>query len=229
MPIISFENVSKIYNSHSIALDNVSFAIEKGEFVSLAGKSGAGKSIALKLLIAEEKPTRGRILFDNQDVQKLSAKELPLLRRKVGMIFQDYKLLEHKTTYENIAYAMEVAGMTEEDIKRDVEQVLELVGLAERANNFPKALSGGEKQRAAIARALVQRPEVIVADEPTGNLDPINTWEIIKLLVKINELGTTAILATHDKEIVDSLEKRVIILDRGKVIKDEQKGKYIIT
>ncbi|MEW5805237.1 MAG: cell division ATP-binding protein FtsE [Patescibacteria group bacterium] len=227
--MISFQNVSKIYNSHSIALDNVSFSIEKGEFVSLAGKSGAGKSTALKLLIAEESPSKGKVSFNEQDVQKLSSKELPLLRRRIGMIFQDYRLLAHKTAYENIAYAMEVAGMSDEDINRDVEQVLELVALPDRANNFPKALSGGEKQRIAIARALVQRPELIIADEPTGNLDPINTWEIIKLLVKINELGTTVILATHDKEIVDSLEKRVIILDRGKIIKDEQKGKYIIT
>lgn len=229
MAIVSFQNVSKIYNSHSVALDNVSFEIERGEFVSLAGKSGAGKSTVLKLLIAEESPSKGRVFFDGRDVQKIPSKELPLLRRKIGMIFQDYRLLAHKTAYENIAYAMEVAGMSEEDIARDVKQVLELVGLLDRADNFPNALSGGEKQRVAIARALVQRPELIIADEPTGNLDPINTWEIIKLLVKINELGTTVILATHDKEIVDTLEKRVIILERGRVIKDEKKGKYIIT
>lgn len=228
MKIISFENVSKVYNSHLVALDSVSFDVAKGEFVSLAGKSGAGKTTLLKLLIAEEQPTRGKVFFGGQDVHRIPDRYLPLLRRKIGMVFQDYKLLPQKTAYENIAYAMEVAGMSDEDIKRDVPQVLEIVGLSERAQNFPGELSGGEKQRVAIARALVQRPEVIVADEPTGNLDPINTWEIIKLLVKINELGTTVILATHNKEIVDSLSKRVIILDNGKVIRDEQNGKYIL-
>ncbi|OGY38836.1 MAG: cell division ATP-binding protein FtsE [Candidatus Brennerbacteria bacterium RIFOXYC1_FULL_41_11] len=227
--MISFENVSKIYPNRSIALDSVSFDIEKGEFISLAGKSGAGKSTILKLLIAEEKPTKGRVVFSGIELNKISTREMPILRRRIGMVFQDYKLLTGKTAHENVAYAMEVAGMPDSDIKRDVAQVLELVGLSDRRNNFPTALSGGEKQRVAIARALVQRPEVMVADEPTGNLDPINTWEIIKLLMKINELGTTVILATHDKEIVDTLERRVIILDKGRVIKDEEKGKYIIT
>ncbi|KKT86465.1 MAG: Cell division ATP-binding protein FtsE [Parcubacteria group bacterium GW2011_GWC1_45_9] len=229
MKVISFENVSKVYNSHSTALDGVSFEVEKGEFVSLAGKSGAGKSTILKLLIAEERSTKGKIFFNGQEINKMPQKDLPGLRRKIGMVFQDYKLLTGKSAFENVAYAMEVSGMSDEDIKRDVPQVLELVGLSDRKNNFPSALSGGEKQRVAIARALVQRPEVIVADEPTGNLDPINTWEIIKLLLKINEFGTTVILATHDKEIVDKLERRVIILDKGRVIKDEEKGKYIIT
>ncbi len=229
MKIISFENVSKVYPNRSVALDGVSFEVEKGEFVLLAGKSGAGKSTILKLLIAEERPTKGRIVFGGIEVNKMPDKDLPSLRRRIGMVFQDYKLLVAKTAYENVAYAMEVAGLPDEDIKRDVNQVLELVGLGDRKNNFPTALSGGEKQRVAIARALVQRPEVMVADEPTGNLDPINTWDIIKLLTKINELGTTVILATHDKEIVDTLERRVIILDKGRIIKDEEKGKYIIT
>jgi len=229
MNIIAFENTSKVYNSHSAALNNVSFSIRKGEFVSLAGKSGAGKTTILKLLIAEEKPTKGRVLFNGQDVHKLSGHYLPVLRRKIGMVFQDYKLLPNRSAFENAAYAMEVAGMSDKDIKRDVSQVLEIVGLTSRADNFPAALSGGEKQRVAIARALVQRPEIIVADEPTGNLDPINTWEIIKLLLKINELGTTVLLATHNKEIVDFLEKRVIILDEGRVVRDEKKGKYILT
>jgi cell division transport system ATP-binding protein len=229
MNIIAFENISKVYNSHAIALDGVTFAVEKGEFVSLAGKSGAGKTTLLKLLIAEERPTKGRVLFSGQDVNKMPVRYLPVLRRKIGMVFQDYKLLSNKTAFENVAYAMEVGGLTDQDIKRDVPQVLDIVGLGSRAENFPSALSGGEKQRVAIARALVQRPEVIVADEPTGNLDPINTWDIIKLLVKINELGTTVLLATHNKEIVDSLERRVVILDDGRLIRDEQKGKYIIT
>jgi cell division transport system ATP-binding protein len=229
MNIVAFENISRVYNSHAVALDNVTFAVEKGEFISLAGKSGAGKTTLLKLLIAEERPTKGKVLFNEQDVHKMPVRYLPVLRRKIGMVFQDYKLLPNKTAYENVAYAMEVAGMSDHDIGHDVPQVLEIVGLGDRAENFPSALSGGEKQRIAIARALVQRPEVIVADEPTGNLDPINTWEIIKLLIKINELGTTVILATHNKEIVDSLERRVVILDNGKLIRDEQKGKYIIT
>lgn len=229
MKIISFENVSKVYPNRSVALDGVSFEVEKGEFILLAGKSGAGKSTILKLLIAEEKPTKGRVVFNGIEVNKMPDKDLPSLRRRIGMVFQDYKLLVAKTAYENVAYAMEVAGLPDEDIERDVNQVLELVGLGDRKNNFPAALSGGEKQRVAIARALVQRPEVMVADEPTGNLDPINTWDIIKLLVKINELGTTVILATHDKEIVDTLERRVIICDKGRIIKDEEKGKYIIT
>jgi len=228
MRIINFDSVSKIYNSHSIALQNVSLAIDKGEFVSIAGKSGAGKSTLLKLLIAEERPTKGRVLFYNQEIHKIPNTQLPKYRRKIGMVFQDYRLLPNKTAYENIAYAMEVNGFLDKDIEKDVPQVLDLVGLRDRAINFPHALSGGEKQRVAIARALVQRPEVIVADEPTGNLDPLNAYEIIKLLLKINELGTTVILATHNKEIIDSLGKRVVILDKGKLIRDEENGKYLI-
>jgi cell division transport system ATP-binding protein len=228
MRIINFDNVSKIYNSHSIALQNVNLAIDKGEFVSVAGKSGAGKSTLLKLLIAEERPTKGKVLFYDQEVHKIPDSQLPKYRRKIGMVFQDYRLLPNKTAYENIAYAMEVNGFLDKDIEKDVTQVLELVGLKDRAFNFPYALSGGEKQRVAIARALVQRPEVIVADEPTGNLDPLNAYEIIKLLLKINELGTTVILATHNKEIIDSLGKRVVILDKGKLIRDEENGKYLI-
>ena len=228
MRIINFDSVSKIYNSHSIALQNVSLAIDKGEFVSIAGKSGAGKSTLLKLLIAEERPTKGRVLFYNQEIHKIPNTQLPKYRRKIGMVFQDYRLLPNKTAYENIAYAMEVNGFLDKDIEKDVPQVLDLVGLRDRAANFPYALSGGEKQRVAIARALVQRPEVIVADEPTGNLDPLNAYEIIRLLLKINELGTTVILATHNKEIIDSLGKRVVILDKGKLIRDEENGKYLI-
>jgi len=211
-----------------LALQNVSLAIDKGEFVSIAGKSGAGKSTLLKLLIAEERPTKGRVLFYNQEIHKIPNSQLPKYRRKIGMVFQDYRLLPNKTAYENIAYAMEVNGFSDKDIEKDVPQVLDLVGLKDRAINFPHALSGGEKQRVAIARALVQRPEVIVADEPTGNLDPLNAYEIIKLLLKINELGTTVILATHNKEIIDSLGKRVVILDKGKLIRDEENGKYLI-
>lgn len=229
MTLVSFKNVSKVYNAHSVALDDITFEIQAKEFVSIVGKSGAGKSTLLKLLIAEESPTAGRIFFDNHDIHKLKPQELPVLRRRIGAVFQDYKLLPQKTAYENVAYAMEVAGRPENEIKRDVPQVLDLVGLTEKGGNFPHQLSGGEKQRVAIARALVQRPDVIVADEPTGNLDPMNTWEIIKLLLKINEFGTTVILASHNKEIVDSLDRRVIILEQGKLVRDEEKGKFIMT
>src|SRR3989344_2717342 len=199
--MIKFENVSKIYNSRSTALKNVSFEIKQHEFVSLVGKSGAGKTTVLKLLLAEEKPTNGKIFFNRQNIVDVRQRDLPFLRRQIGAIFQDFKLLPNKTAYENIAFAMQVVGKSEAEIKSDVSKVLDLVGLKDKAGNFPKELSGGEKQRVAIARALVHRPSVIVADEPTGNLDPINTWDIIRLLVKINELGTTVILATHDKEI----------------------------
>jgi cell division transport system ATP-binding protein len=231
--MLSIQNISKIYPSHvglkpTIALDNVSFEIKEKEFVSIAGKSGAGKTTLLKLILAEEKPTQGKIFFDGLDIQKLKKSHIPKLRQRIGTVFQDYKLFPSKTTYENVAYIMEVMGAADEEIRRDVPQVLGLVGLADRADNFPRELSGGEKQRAAIARALIHRPDVILADEPTGNLDPYNTFDIIKLLIKIYEMGTTVILATHDKELINSLAKRVITLDQGKVIRDEEKGRFIL-
>lgn len=231
--MIKFQNVTKIYPGHSnkkeiVALENVSFEIKPKEFVSIVGRSGAGKTTLLKLLIAEEKPTRGRIFFEGQDVHKIKKSQLPQLRRKIGTVFQDYKLLPSKTVWENIAYALEVIGATDEEISRDIPKVLEIVGLIERANNFPAELSGGEKQRAAIARALIHRPKVILADEPTGNLDPYHTLEIIRLLLKINELGTTVVLATHHKEIINILGKRVITLEEGKIIRDEEKGRFIL-
>src|SRR3989338_8159424 len=175
--MIRFENISKIYNSHSAALKDVSFAVKPKEFVSVVGRSGAGKSTLLKLLIAEEKPTGGRIYFNEENILNMKPSDLPFLRRQIGAVFQDFKLLPNKTAYENIAFAMEVAGARDSEIKKDVPKVLELVGLKDKAGNFPRELSGGEKQRVAIARALVHRPSVIVADEPTGNLDPINTWD----------------------------------------------------
>jgi len=178
--------------------------------------------------LVEEKPTRGRVFFENQDIQKIKPGKLPELRRKIGAIFQDYKLLPSKTAYENIAYVLEVIGASDSEIARDVAEVLEIVGLSQRANNFPSALSGGEKQRVAIARALIHRPKIILADEPTGNLDPYHTLDIIRLLLKINEWGTTVILSTHDKDIINSLGKRVITLEGGKVIRDEEKGRFII-
>jgi len=227
--MIRFENVSKIYNSHSVALRDVTFEVKPREFVSLVGRSGAGKSTLLKLLIAEEKPTGGKIFFNKQNVLKMRNRELPSLRRQIGAVFQDFKLLPNKTAYENVAFAMEVAGKSEAEIKNDVSRVLDLVGLKDKINNFPRELSGGEKQRVAIARAMVHRPSVIVADEPTGNLDPINTWDIIRLLLKISELGTTVILATHDKEIINALEKRVVSLENGTVVRDENPGRYILS
>ena len=227
--MIRFENISKIYNSHSIALKDVTFEVEPQEFVSLVGRSGAGKSTLLNLLIAEEKPTGGKIFFNRQNVLRMPSKELPPLRRQIGADFQDFKLLPNKTAYENVAFAMEVAGKSEAEIKNDVCKVLDLVGLKDKMNNFPRELSGGKKQRVAIARAMVHRPSVIVADEPTGNLDPINTWDIIRLLLKINELGTTVILATHDKEIINALERRVVSLENGTVVRDENPGRYILS
>ena len=226
--MIRFEKVSKVYSPTSVALKNVTLRIEPKEFISLVGASGAGKSTLLKLLSAEEKPSEGNIFFDGLEVTALTHKELPHLRRRIGTVFQDYKLLPTKTAFENIAFGMEASGRTDNDIARDVPKILDLVGLLSKADQFPHELSGGEKQRVAIARALVNRPEVILADEPTGNLDPINTWDIIKLLIKINELGTTVVLATHDKEIINSLDRRVVSLENGSIIRDEQRGKYLI-
>ena len=232
--MIVFNNVTKIYpasssrNPPTVALDGVSFKIDKGEFVSIVGRSGAGKTTLFRLLLAEEKPTKGRIFFDDQDVHRIRRGKLYRLRRRIGAVFQDYKLLRTKTAYENVAYAMEAIGASDEEIKRDVPEVLNIVGLIDRARNFPHELSGGERQRVAIARALIHRPEVILADEPTGNLDPYNTSEILKLLLKIHDLGTTVVLATHNKEIINSLKKRVVTLEDGKVVRDEEKGRFII-
>ena len=226
--MISFQHVTKIYSCNSIALEDVSFDIKEKEFVSLVGKSGAGKTTLLKLLLAEEKPTQGKIFFEGKNVNEIKSTRLPEFRREIGSVFQDYKLLSSKTTYENIAYALEVVGASDQEVARDVPKVLEIVGLTEKANNFPAELSGGERQRAAIARALIHRPEVILADEPTGNLDPYHSLDIIQLLLKIQEMGTTVILATHNKEVINSLEKRVITLEKGRVIRDEEKGRFIL-
>ena len=226
--MIYFDRVSKVYSPTSVALDEVSFTIEPQEFVSIVGQSGAGKSTLLKLLLAEERPSSGKVFFESLDMHKVRNGDLPKVRRRMGIVFQDYKLLPTKTAYENIAFAMEASGKTEEEIQQDVPQVLELVGLMDKAWHFPSELSGGELQRVAIARAIVNRPDVIIADEPTGNLDPINTWEIVNLLEKINELGTTVVLATHDKEVINSLKRRVITLEKGKMVRDEKRGRYIL-
>jgi cell division transport system ATP-binding protein len=226
--MIRFQNISKIYPPNTIALEEVSFEIKPKEFVSIVGRSGGGKTTLLKLLLAEEKPTKGRVFFNDIDVHKIKKVYYPKFRQRIGVVFQDYKLLNSKNIYENLAYVMEVMGRSESEIAWDVSQVLEIVGLADKANNFPEHLSGGEKQRVAIARALIHRPDVILADEPTGNLDPYNTSEIIRLLVKINERGTTVVLTSHNKEVINSLGKRVITLEGGKVIRDEKKGRFIL-
>lgn len=231
--MIQFQKVSKIYHSRFknepiVALENVSFEIKPKEFVSIVGKSGAGKTTLFKLILAEEKPSQGKVFFENQDIAKIKKSKLSNLRRRIGVVFQDYKLIPNKTTFENVTYALEVIGANDQEIARDVPQVLEVVGLAERAHNFPRELSAGERQRVAIARALVHRPEVILADEPTGNLDPYHSLEIIRLLLKIQGLGTTLILATHNKDIINRLGKRVITLEKGRIIRDEEKGRFIL-
>lgn len=226
--MINFRNVSKIYSGDVAALRNINLDIERGEFVSIVGQSGTGKSTLLKMLILEEYPTAGQVIFQNRNIIDLSKKEVPLHRRRIGVIFQDFKLLNKRTVYENISFALEVAGKPNRDIRHNVGQILEIVGLREKTNKYPNQLSGGEQQRVAIARALVHHPEVLVADEPTGNLDMINTWEIIELLLKINKLGTTVLLATHNKETVDRINRRVVALDKGSVIRDQQEGKYMI-
>jgi len=226
--MIVFQKVSKIYPPNTIALENISFKVSKGEFLLLAGRSGAGKTTLLKLILAQERPTKGRILFEGREINKMKKNELPYLRREIGAVFQDYKLLESKTVYENVAFALEVVGATDEEVSSNVPKVLEIVGLQEKFNNFPKEISAGECQRAAIARALIHRPKVILADEPTGNLDPYNTSEIIDLLKKINEFGTTVILATHNKEIIKKLKRRTITLEEGRLVKDDKEGKFIL-
>lgn len=229
--MLKFEKVTKIYQAKNlpiIALSDVSFQIDKKEFVSVVGKSGAGKTTLLKLLLAEERPDDGQIFFENYEVHKLSPQKLPLLRRRMGAIFQDYKLISSKTVFENIAYIMEVMGVDDDSIIKEASEILEIVGLKARKESFPFELSGGEKQRVAIARALIHRPDVILADEPTGNLDPYNSLEIIRILLRIQEMGTTVILATHNREIINSLGKRVITLEKGNVIRDEKEGRFIL-
>jgi cell division transport system ATP-binding protein len=226
--MIVFENITKLYPPNTIALKDVSFQIKNGEFLSVVGKSGAGKTTLIKLLLREQEPSEGKIFFNDFDVCRLKYSYLPYYRQKIGSIFQDYRLLNHKTVYENVAYAMEVMGATDYEIERDIPQILEMVGLADKFFNFPREISGGEKQRTAIARALATRPEIIVADEPTGNLDPYHSKEIIDLLVKINQIGTSIILSTHDKEIINSLKRRVVTLDNGELVRDEQRGRFIL-
>ncbi len=226
--MIYLDNITKIYKNGEESLRSVSLNIDKGEFVSLVGFSGAGKTTLLKMILGEIKPSSGRVYFNSVNISSLSNREMNLYRRNIGVIFQDFRLIKRKNVYENVAFAMQAAGKREEDIREDVPHVLRLVGLEHKENSFPNELSGGEKQRVAIARAIVNNPELIIADEPTGNLDPINTVDIIELLKKINSFNTTVILATHDKSIVNTLRKRVITLDKGIIIRDDKEGTYVL-
>ncbi|MCX6754262.1 MAG: cell division ATP-binding protein FtsE [Candidatus Nomurabacteria bacterium] len=225
--MIYFNNVTKKYLD-SVSLEEVTVTITQGEFVAIVGHSGAGKTTMTKLILAEESPTDGTVFFESTDIHKLSNKDLTNFRRKVGVVFQDFRLLSNKTVYENIAFAMEAIEKDEEEIAQDVPHVLELVDLTSKSTHFPHQLSGGEKQRLAIARAIITQPDLIIADEPTGNLDPINTNEVMNLLKKINDLGTTIILTTHNKTVLDQIKKRVITLENGRVVRDDKDGKYML-
>lgn len=225
--MIYFDNVTKKYKETS-SLEEVTISIAPGEFVSIVGHSGAGKTTLTKLILAEEAPTSGSVFFESTNIHKLSKKDLMNFRRKVGIVFQDFRLLPNRTAYENIAFAMEATGKSDEEIMEDVPHVLELVDLTNRAFHFPHQLSGGEKQRLAIARAIITQPDIIIADEPTGNLDPVNANEVINILKKINDLGTTIILTTHNKGLVDHIKRRVITLDHGRVVRDDKEGKYVL-
>ncbi len=220
MALIEFHNVEKIYPGDFVALRDVTCAIDRGEFVSLIGSSGAGKSTFLKMIYAEEYPTSGKVLFGGKDVAKIQRRLLPFYRRNFGTVFQDTKLLEYKTIFENVAYTLEVQGAGDDQINEEVPKLLDIVGLSQQMEKYPHQVSGGEAQRAALARALIHRPRVLIADEPTGNLDPDATQDIIRLLQKINEFGTTVILATHDNTIIDHLKKRVIVINNHTIVRD---------
>jgi len=224
--MIYFDNVSKIYNGNEPALQDITLSIEPSEFVSVVGHSGAGKTTLLKMLLAEDQPTSGSIFFESTNIHNLNREELNKLRRRIGMVFQDFRLIPNKTAYENIAFAMEAAGRSEEEIATDVPYVLDLVDLGDKIWSFPRELSGGEQQRVAIARAIVNQPDVVIADEPTGNLDPVSTFDIVQILKKINDLGTTVLLTTHNKGVIDSLGRRVITMDGGRVVRDDKSGRY---
>ncbi|MES3005369.1 MAG: cell division ATP-binding protein FtsE [Patescibacteria group bacterium] len=224
--MLLLDKVSKLYADNSLALDNISIHIKPGDFVSIVGHSGAGKTTLLKMILAEERPSDGAVFFEDTDIHSLKRKQINSYRRRIGTVFQDFRLLPDKTAYENVAFAMEAAGRPDDEIAADVPHVLELVDLARKMHNFPHQLSGGEKQRVAIARAIVNQPDLIIADEPTGNLDPVNTFDIIQILKKINDLGTTIILTTHNTGVIDNLGRRVISMKNGKIIQDSPEGKY---
>ena len=227
--MIYFDKVSKWYNAgESIALQDVTFQVAPHEFVSIVGHSGAGKSTLLKMLIAEDSPSEGKVFYESLDIHSIPKVKLPKYRRRIGTVFQDFKLLSNKTAFENIAFAMEANGRSDEEIAENVPQALALVGLEDKIWNFPHELSGGEKQRLAIARAIVNQPDIIIADEPTGNLDPIATYEVVQILKKINDLGTTVIMTTHNKGVIDELGRRVITMDEGRVVRDDAEGRYVL-
>ncbi len=224
--MIELVNVSKIYQNGTQALRDINIKIEKGEFVFIVGPSGAGKSTFIKMLLKEENPTSGDIYIDGIDTTNMHRKDIPYLRRKLGVVFQDFRLLQNKTVYQNVAFAMEVVGATQKEIRKQVPNILTLVGLGQKRKALPRELSGGEQQRVSLARALVNNPSVLIADEPTGNLDPETSWEIVKLINDINQIGTTVVMATHAKDIVDGMKKRVIAIERGSIVRDDKKGVY---
>ena len=224
--MIELHNVTKTYLKGVQALVNINLKIEKEEFIFLVGPSGAGKTTCVKLILKEEEPTEGSIFIDGQDVTRLSRRKVPYHRRNIGVVFQDFRLLPNKTVYENIAFAMQIIEATSKDIRRRVPMVLGMVGLSDKAASYPYQLSGGEKQRTSIARAIVNNPSILIADEPTGNLDPETAWEIMKVLKQINRRGTTVIMATHARNIVDTMQQRVVALEKGRIVRDEQRGAY---
>ena len=224
--MITMTNVSKVYKNGSIALDDITVMIEKGDFVFLVGPSGAGKSTFIKLLFREEKPTAGQIVVNGQNVDAIPAAEIPFLRRSLGIVFQDFRLLPNKTVFDNVAFAMEVIESPRREIQKRVNSVLDLVGLRDKVRAFPTQLSGGEQQRVAIARAIVNSPQLVIADEPTGNLDPDTSWEIMQIFQRINTAGTTIVMVTHDKQMVDAMKKRVIAIEKGRIVRDQVKGVY---
>jgi cell division transport system ATP-binding protein len=228
MVMIYYDKVTKVYPDKSVALEDVTFGVEPNEFVTIVGHSGAGKTTLMKLLIAEDRPTSGAVFFESSNIHRLGKRDMSKIRRRIGTVFQDYRLIPSKTVYENIAFAMEAAGRDDKEIAADVPHVLELVDLGNKIWNFPRELSGGERQRVAIARAIVNQPDIVIADEPTGNLDPVNTFEIIRILRKINELGTTVLLTTHNKGVVDVVGGRIITMEKGKVSRDSRDGKYVL-
>ncbi|MDO5017911.1 MAG: cell division ATP-binding protein FtsE [Lagierella massiliensis] len=224
--MIKLIDVSKVYKKNIVALDNINLEIDSGEFVFIIGESGAGKSTLLKIMLKEESPTSGHILMFGENVTKIRARRIPILRKKIGVVFQDFRLLENKTVYGNLQYAMEILGYSRKHIKKKIPELLELVNLVDRQKAYPNELSGGEQQRVSIARALIVDPKILIADEPTGNLDPITSWEIVNALEEINKKGTTVVMITHEKDIVNKLSKRVIHLHKGKVLRDEIGGGY---
>jgi len=223
-----FDSVSKYYFGDIVALEDINLTINPGEFVSVVGHSGAGKTTLLRMILAEERPTAGNIFYGNIDIHDLPKRDIKFYRRRIGMVFQNFRLLPQMTSFENIAFAMEAAGRSDEEIENDVPYVLDLVDLSDKIWAFPQELSGGQKQRLAIARAIVNHPEILIADEPTGNLDPVNTYEIIQLLKKVNSLGTTVLLTTHNKGVVDMLKSRVITMEQGQVVRDDSEGHYVL-